>query len=294
MEYLRGLPFPLTVTGLFLIVLVRANATHWLGRAAHAGAGRTRVRRLLQSPGFRRAQGLLERWGAPVIAVSFLTVGFQTVANLAAGSYTVRVVSSTLPAGFVPTFDLDGIATAHTATVTLAAGQSRTDADFGYRTPPVACTDGFFKDHFNSKSFSNNDGSLSWTGPWIELDTAGAGPNSGNVTVGNPVSGYLILRDSPDTGTEPSAARDECGDDRDQARAVGVRVGADVEQRQDLLPRHDEPGRAQRRAQCPGQVGVDEVLLPGGEHVYGSGVVVRVPDDRIPVGIKDQCPPAGP
>lgn len=86
MEYLRGLPFPLTVTGLFLIVLVRANATYWLGRAAHAGAGRTRVRRLLQSSGFRRAQGLLERWGAPVIAVSFLTVGFQTVANLAAGS----------------------------------------------------------------------------------------------------------------------------------------------------------------------------------------------------------------
>lgn len=86
MDYLRGLPFPLTVTGLFLIVLIRANATYWLGRAAHAGAGRTRVRRVLRSPGFARAQGLLERWGAPVIAVSFLTVGFQTVANLAAGT----------------------------------------------------------------------------------------------------------------------------------------------------------------------------------------------------------------
>lgn len=86
MDYLRGLPFPLTVTGLFLIVFVRANATYWLGRAANAGASRTRVRRLLRSSGFRRAQGLLERWGAPVIAVSFLTVGFQTVVNLAAGT----------------------------------------------------------------------------------------------------------------------------------------------------------------------------------------------------------------
>jgi len=73
--------------------------------------------------------------------------------------------------------------------------------------PPPPCTAGYYKDHFSTASFSNNDGTLSWTGSWVESDSAGAGVSSGNVTVGTPVSGYLILRDYPDTGTQPSAAR---------------------------------------------------------------------------------------
>ena len=132
--------------------------------------------------------------------------GNYLFSGLAAGTYKVKVVSSTLPSGLVQTYDLDGTGTAHIATVTITAGQNRTDVDFGYRTPP-ACTAGYFKDHFNSASFSNNDGTLSWAGAWIESDSAGAGVNSGNVTVGNPYSGYLFLRDYPDTGTQPSAAR---------------------------------------------------------------------------------------
>jgi hypothetical protein len=59
--------------------------------------------------------------------------GNYTFANLAPGTYTVKVVSSTLPAASTPTFDLDGTATAHTAAFTLTAGQNRTDVDFGYR-----------------------------------------------------------------------------------------------------------------------------------------------------------------
>ena len=118
----------------------------------------------------------------------------------------MKVVSSTLPSGFTPTYDLDGTGTAHIATFTLAAGQNRTDVDFGYRTAPT-CTAGYFKDHFNTASFSNNDGTLSWAGSWVESDSAGAGVSSGNVTVGSPYSGYLFLRDNPDTGTQPSAAR---------------------------------------------------------------------------------------
>jgi hypothetical protein len=115
-------------------------------------------------------------------------------------------VSSTLPSGYTPTYDLDGTGTAHVAAFTLAAGQSRTDVDFGYRPAPT-CTAGYFKDLFTNASFSNNDGTLSWSGAWVESDVAGAGVSSGNVTVGTPVSGYMILRDSPDTGTQPSAAR---------------------------------------------------------------------------------------
>lgn len=86
MEFFRGLPFPLAVGTLFVIVLLRGGGTYALGRAARSGAGRNaRVQRLVDSPRFVRAQRLVERWGAPVVVLSFLTVGFQTLANLAAG-----------------------------------------------------------------------------------------------------------------------------------------------------------------------------------------------------------------
>ena len=60
--------------------------------------------------------------------------GNYTFSNLAAGTYTVRVVASSLPAGSAPTYDLDGIGSAHTAAASPSpAGQTRTDVDFGYR-----------------------------------------------------------------------------------------------------------------------------------------------------------------
>ena len=76
---------------------------------------------------------LLNSTGAVIATTTTAGDGNYTFANLAPGTYTVKVVSSTLPAASTPTFDLDGIATAHTATFTLTAGQNRTDADFGYR-----------------------------------------------------------------------------------------------------------------------------------------------------------------
>jgi membrane protein DedA with SNARE-associated domain len=84
-DLLRSWPYPVTVAVLFVIVLIRANATYWLGRAAWAGAHRTRLHRLLSSVAFLRAQRLVQRWGAPVVTASFLTVGIQTAVNLAAG-----------------------------------------------------------------------------------------------------------------------------------------------------------------------------------------------------------------
>lgn len=82
---LEGLPFPVAFGILFVIVMLRANATYWIGRGAETGAERTRLSRMLAAPKFRRAQDLMGRWGAPVVTVSFLTVGIQTLVNLAAG-----------------------------------------------------------------------------------------------------------------------------------------------------------------------------------------------------------------
>ena len=86
-----NLPFPALVVALFAIVMLRANGTYWLGRLGTAGVRRTRLARVLDSPGYTRASERIDRYGAPVVALSFLTIGFQTVANLAAGVTGMRL-----------------------------------------------------------------------------------------------------------------------------------------------------------------------------------------------------------
>ena len=61
------------------------------------------------------------------------TSGMYLVTGLPAGSYSVTVDSSALPAGMTPTFDLDGVlATPDVATMSLTPGQNRLDVDFSY------------------------------------------------------------------------------------------------------------------------------------------------------------------
>lgn len=85
-------PYLVIVAALFGIVFLRANATYWLGRLISAGAQRTRARRMMDSPGYQRAVERLNQWGPPVISVSFLTIGFQTLVNLAAGATRMPLV----------------------------------------------------------------------------------------------------------------------------------------------------------------------------------------------------------
>lgn len=83
--WLEGRPFAVTVLVLFLIVLARAQATYWAGRGAMSGALHTALGRRLTGPRMTRAIARLHRWGLPLITVSFVTIGFQTVVNAAAG-----------------------------------------------------------------------------------------------------------------------------------------------------------------------------------------------------------------
>lgn len=99
-----GLPLPVAVGLFYVVVLLRGGATYALGRGARGGAGRTRLKARLETPRFRRAERIVERWGAPVVAASFLTVGFQTLANLAAG-----VLRMPLPA-YLPALAVGGLA----------------------------------------------------------------------------------------------------------------------------------------------------------------------------------------
>jgi membrane protein DedA with SNARE-associated domain len=85
LDFWREWPYPVAVAALFIVVMVRAAATYAIGRAAQAGARRSRISRVMSRPRFARMQESVARWGAPVVIASFLTVGIQTVVNLAAG-----------------------------------------------------------------------------------------------------------------------------------------------------------------------------------------------------------------
>ncbi|MFI2780265.1 DedA family protein [Streptomyces sp. ALB3] len=85
---------------LYAIVLLRAGGTFAVGWLAGAGARRSRFAGRISSAKFRRAERAIQRWGAPVVAVSFLTVGFQTAANFLAGSMRMPLPRY-LPALFV-------------------------------------------------------------------------------------------------------------------------------------------------------------------------------------------------
>ena len=79
-------PFLVVAGALFVIVMLRANATYWVGRAIVARTGRSRYSRLLNSRAYAVGASWINRWGAPAVALSFLTIGVQTMVNLAAGA----------------------------------------------------------------------------------------------------------------------------------------------------------------------------------------------------------------
>ena len=85
MEFWKGWPYPVAVAALFVVVMLRAGGTYAIGRAAQEGVRRSRLSRVMSKPRFARMQQAVARWGAPVVTVSFLTIGIQTLVNLAAG-----------------------------------------------------------------------------------------------------------------------------------------------------------------------------------------------------------------
>ena len=83
---LGGLPFAGVIAALFGIVFARTQLFYWLSRGVAAGTFRLeRVKKWAESPGVQKALDRLHRWGAPVVTLSYLTVGFQTAVNVAAG-----------------------------------------------------------------------------------------------------------------------------------------------------------------------------------------------------------------
>ena len=98
-DWLTDKPFAITFGVLFLIVLLRGQGTYWIGRGVTAGVLHTRWAGKITGPRTTKAIAALNRWGLPLVSVSFLTIGFQTMVNAAAGlirmpwiRYTVAMV----------------------------------------------------------------------------------------------------------------------------------------------------------------------------------------------------------
>ena len=93
---------------LFMVVLLRAQATYWLARGAASGAvlatGRQgflgTMARWFDGPIPRKGAAMLDKWGIIVIPLCFLTVGIQTAVNAGAG--LVRMRWSTYTIAMIP------------------------------------------------------------------------------------------------------------------------------------------------------------------------------------------------
>ena len=98
MDRIAEQPFAIAFSALFLIVMLRANATYWLGRGALRGGRLSeRFAHRLEGPTMQRAQRLSARYGVVAVPLSFLTVGVQTAINFSAG-FTTMPLRRYLPA----------------------------------------------------------------------------------------------------------------------------------------------------------------------------------------------------
>ncbi|WP_442789809.1 DedA family protein [Nocardiopsis sp. EMB25] len=87
--FLEGQPFWIVYFTLLGVILLRVQATYWIGRGLGEGVSRSRTGRRL-GPRLETARERIDRYGAPVVTLSFLTVGVQTAVNLAAGAMRMR------------------------------------------------------------------------------------------------------------------------------------------------------------------------------------------------------------
>lgn len=64
------------------------------------------------------------------------------------------------------------------------------------------------RDNFESRNWGNNDGTVNWSGDWIEVDGQSTPPSPTNGNVWITSGGELRVEDQPNTGGQPSAARE--------------------------------------------------------------------------------------
>ncbi|PZF82302.1 DedA family protein [Jiangella anatolica] len=81
-----GLPLWLGIAVMFGIVVARAQATYWLGRAAGTSIARSRWGDRIGRERLDRAERFVAHYGPAAVTLSFLTIGVQTAVNAVAGA----------------------------------------------------------------------------------------------------------------------------------------------------------------------------------------------------------------
>lgn len=102
-EWFDALPIEVALAFMWVVGIVRTSIVYALGAlAAEGGARLDRIRKAMDSPLYRKAHRLINRWGVVAVPLCFLTVGLQTAVIITTG-FTKMPLRRWVPAMLVGT-----------------------------------------------------------------------------------------------------------------------------------------------------------------------------------------------
>ena len=103
-DWFDALPIEVALAFMWVVGIVRTSIVYALGAlAAEGGARLDRIRKAMDSPLYRKARRLSNRWGVIAVPLCFLTVGLQTAVIITTG-FTKMPLRRWVPAMLVGTF----------------------------------------------------------------------------------------------------------------------------------------------------------------------------------------------
>ena len=103
-DWFDALPIEVALAFMWVVGIVRTSIVYALGAlAAEGGARLDRIRKAMDSPLYRKARRLINRWGVIAVHLCFLTVGLQTAVIITTG-FTKMPLRRWVPAMLVGTF----------------------------------------------------------------------------------------------------------------------------------------------------------------------------------------------
>ena len=103
-DWFDALPIEVALAFMWVVGIVRTSIVYALGAlAAEGGARLDRIRKAMDSPLYRKARRLINRWGVIAVPLCFLTVGLQTAVIITTG-FTKMPLRRWVPAMLVGPF----------------------------------------------------------------------------------------------------------------------------------------------------------------------------------------------
>ena len=103
-DWFDALPIEVALAFMWVVGIVRTSIVYALGAlAAEGGARLDRIRKAMDSPLYRKARRLINRWGVIAVPLCFLTVGLQTAVIITTG-FTKMPLRRWVPAMLIGTF----------------------------------------------------------------------------------------------------------------------------------------------------------------------------------------------